>query len=319
MARPVKIRGAGIGRVMARVTVLGLAAAVATACTFAGRAVAPTPEPPRLLDPTAPVVPLPTGAVVMPTGMAAPKPAGSAPVAEPTVQIVGVVESISGTLWVVEGTRIRVEPEVAPPGLGVGSLVRVTARVYTDDREDPFEAVRIELLSEVPLAGAITAIEPTRITIEGRVIMIPPGVVIPAGLAPGTIVRVVVDDDDGTLVLRLIEPLPEARVVGGVVELIDDDDVVIGGQRLRLGAEVVLWRVRLVVGEPVRLIVVPVGGTLTIIAITVVTVVVPPPVVVMPVPTAVIVQPPPVIVQPPPRPAPPSNSGSDDDDDDDDD
>lgn len=314
MPRPIKVGKDGLWRVAQTVATIGLAVALLTGCAFSGRIVAPTAQPPRLLDPTRPAA---TGAPLQPTAAGTAGPAATPAPAERTLRIIGVVEAIEGEIWIVDGQPIRVPATIVlAPGLGVGSLVRTVVRLGDDDDDGRAVAVLVEPVREVALVGQVGALDGASITIDGRVIGIPAGVVVPAGLAPGAIVRVVVDDDRGALVLRLVEPLVEARVIGGTVELIDGDLVIIGGQRLRLAPDVVLWRVRLVVGEPVRIIVLPVSGVLTIVTITTVTVIIPPPVVVVPVPptaTAVYVPPPPP--QPAPRPAPPANRDDDDDDD----
>lgn len=323
MAQLTPARLALLARASRRLTTLGLAVALTAGCTATGQVIAPTAQPGRLLDPTAPAVtvaPTQAGAATAAPGTPAPT-AVAAPV-QGTLQIIGLVESIDGEIWVIDGLRVRV-PAGAQlgPNLGVGSLVRAIVQVQDDDDDDEQSVVAVSVtpVRELPLVGQIGAIDATTIVIDGRTLLIPAGVVIPAGLGAGTIVRVIVDDDGGKLVLRLIQPLVEARVLGGSIELIDGEFIVIGGQRLRLAPELVLWRVRLVTGEPVRIIVVPVDGVLTIVTITAVTIVIPPPVVVVPVPPTAVptaVPPPP---PPAPRPAPPSNSGNSDDDDDDDD
>jgi hypothetical protein len=304
------MRPCQIALVARRAVALGLAASLVAGCAASGRIVAPTPQPARLLDPTAPA------ATVVPTQAAGATAAPTATPAARTLQIIGVVESVDGERWVVDGLRVRVGPgAVVAPGLGPGVAVRVVARAgEDDDDEQGVVALSVDPVREVAIVGQVTAVETTSITIDGRVLVIPVGVSLPAGLAPGAIVRTVVDSDGSLLVLRLVELLPTAQVLGGSVELLDDDVVVIGGQRLVLAPDVLLWRVRLVAGEPVRVIVLPVNGVLTIVTITVVTVVVPPAVVVVPIPEPTTV----IVVAPAPRPAaPPSNSGGSDDDDDD--
>lgn len=306
---------ASLARLARLLGALVLAVALTAGCSFSGRIVAPTAQPIRLLDPTAPVqLPAPTrpGMATTPVPTATPAPAAR------TLLIVGVVESIAGEIWVIDGVRVRVPPgAVVGPGLAVGSLVRVVARVQDDDDDDQtITALRVEPVGEVVLVGQLIALDGVSLTVDGRVLVLPAGFVVPPGVAPGVIVRVVARDDGGRLTVLRIEPLAEARVLGGVVELIDGNIIVIGGQRLILAPDVVLWRVRLALGEPVRIIVVPVNGVLTIVSITIITIVVPPPVVVVPIPEPTVIV---VVVPPAPRPAPPPARGGDDDDDDDDD
>lgn len=330
MARPIKGGPGSLARAARQLSAIGLIAAMSTGCAINGRVVVPTAQPPRLLDPTvaapspAPGQPSPVGSApaAQPTPASTAAPSATPAPAGRTLQIIGVVAAIDGVVWVVDGLRVRVPPAVVvAPGLGPGSLVRVVARVRGDDDDDDGQSVvalSVEAVRQVPLVGQIIALDGVALVLDGRRLLLPPGFIAPPGLAPGVIVRVVVDDDGGgALVVRLIEPLVGAQILGGPVQLIEGDIVVIGGQRLRLAPEVVLWRVRLALGEPVRIIVVPVNGVLTIVTITIVTIIAPPAVVVVPMP------PPPVYVPPPPpapRPVrPPSSGGGGGDDDDDDD
>ena len=328
MKRPSDGPMRGLARAAGCLAAIGLIAALMAGCAATSQ-VAPTDRSPRLLDPTgaaqASVATAAPNATTAPAGAAAPTagtaPGGTpAPAATPaptgTLTLIGAVERVEGAVWVVDGLGVRVPTSAAvAPGLGAGSLVRVLARVDDDD-DQTLVAVSIGPVREAPLVGQVIAIDGATLVIDDRRVRVPAGLVLPQGLAPGTIARVVVDDDDGALVLRLVEPLPAARALGGTVELLGDDIVVIGGQRLRLGPGAGLWRVRPAPGRPVRVIVAPVNNVLTVVSITVVNIVVPPALVVAPVP------PPVVNVRPPaPRPParPPASFNDDDDDDDDDD
>lgn len=331
MRTSVEQRASGAARVAGVLVSILLIAAMVSGCTAGGRALAPTAQPPRLLDPTAPAqataaAPAPTGqATAAPTAQATTAPTGQAtqiapaPTTQPTpapagtLVLIGLVELIAGELWTIDGIVVRVPAAlVVAPELGLGRLVRVVLRDDDDDDDDNLVVVRIEAVRQAPIVGQIIALDATTLVLDDRRLVIPVGLVLPPGLAPGALVRVVVDDDGGALVVRVVEPLVEAQIIGGTVELIGPELIIISGQRLRLAPELVLWRVRPVVGQPIRVIVLPRDGVLTIVTITIVTIIVPPPVVVVP-------PPPPVVVVPPPPSGGGGGGGGGGDDDDDDD
>lgn len=280
--------------------------------------------------------------------------------------LAGRIEVLDETFWVIDGVRVQIDRTtritVQPV---IGQVVQVQAVLRQQNGAGIPVAVQVQPLRELEVVGTVTALDDLRLVVDDRVIWLSPETVLDRRVQIGSIVRLIArhdDDDDDRerrsmrLVAATVAPLLDALVVEGPLERIDDGYLVIAGRRLTLGRGVWFPRTTLVIGLPLRVIILPVSVQ-TIIAVTVIqvninvvlptqssittTVIVPPPPPatmqpIPPPPPAPTSVPPPVVVQPRPqppvRPAPPErprddrdkdrrdrDRDNDDDDDDDDD
>lgn len=256
--------------------------------------------------------------------------------------ISGRVDRIDDDIWTIAGSQVRVTSATMLAGApATGSLVRVNAQrpQYITATTIIPVAIRVAPLRDATIVGVVTLRGDDRLALDGREILLPAGFVVDPRIVVGSLARVVVrydDDDDDRLIARTVVLLPNAQVIEGPLERFDDDGwLQVGGRRWRLGDDVTLSRITLVIGAPLRLVIIPAVAP-TIVAITVVQVNIQvttidrqaPPLPATPAPAAPPFPAPanqPIIIISQPAPRQPSNppqrqnNDRDDDDDDDDD
>lgn len=167
--------------------------------------------------------------------------AGSAGSDKPLSEVVfrGVIESMNGDQWVINGQTIQVDPAILQDGpFVVGDTVKVEARVEADGSvtaqlvESPSAADLTEAVTSTPDAssagtgivfddsgteavGTVEAITDTSITLGGQTYPFAPGAEIKGTIEVGTLVKLhFILNTDGTLSVREVEPADPTQAGG---------------------------------------------------------------------------------------------------------
>jgi len=161
----------------------------------------------------------------------------------------GVVESMDGTQWVINGQTVTLDPSVVREGpFFVGDTVKVEGKVQADGSvlitriEKPNATDLSGLGDEIPLTGdvptalvfddsgeqawgTVDAIDPTSVTINGQSFDFASGAEIKAQVSSGSFVKLhFIVNPDGTLTVREIELSTPAQMSDDTTNANSNDD-----------------------------------------------------------------------------------------------